>query len=107
MAPSILPRGTGSVPLSRILVDSSLQYARGYGWIFPSYRQLAGYAIAHAAASVECLIVGLFWPERAWAPLHSGSVLLFLGLVLVFAGQFVRTTAHDSSWGELQSYRAA
>lgn len=52
-----------------------------------------GYAIAHATASLECLIVGVFFPGRAWAPLHAGPVLLFLGLVCVVVGQYVRSVA--------------
>jgi protein-S-isoprenylcysteine O-methyltransferase len=52
-----------------------------------------GYAIAHAAATTECLLTNLFWPNRSWAPLHSSSLLCFLGFALVIIGQTVRTVA--------------
>jgi protein-S-isoprenylcysteine O-methyltransferase len=52
-----------------------------------------GYAIAHSAAALECLVTNLFFPDRAWAPLHSGSVLLLLGLLAVGVGQGVRSAA--------------
>ncbi|KAI1167508.1 isoprenylcysteine carboxyl methyltransferase [Nemania serpens] len=51
------------------------------------------YAIAHAAASLECLLTQLLFPNRAWAPFYSGHVLLLLGLVLVFVGQTARSLA--------------
>ena len=52
-----------------------------------------GYAIAHAVATLECLLVNVFWPDRSWAPLHSGPLLCLLGLVLVAVGQTVRSVA--------------
>ncbi len=51
------------------------------------------YAIAHATATVECLVVNLLWPHRSWAPLNSGPILVLAGLVLVLVGQLVRTVA--------------
>ena len=51
------------------------------------------YAIAHSTAMLECLVVNLFWPQRSWAPLYTGSVLLLLGLILTAVGQFIRTAA--------------
>ncbi|KAB5570267.1 Isoprenylcysteine carboxyl methyltransferase family-domain-containing protein [Coniochaeta sp. 2T2.1] len=51
------------------------------------------YAVAHAAASAECLLSNLIFPNRAWAPMHSGPVLLFLGLVATVVGQIVRSAA--------------
>lgn len=51
------------------------------------------YAIAHSAAAVECLVTNTLFPDRAWAPLHSGSVLLLLGLLAVVVGQVVRSAA--------------
>jgi len=52
-----------------------------------------GYAIAHAAATTECLLTNVFWPNRSWAPLHSGSLFCLVGLVLVVVGQTVRSVA--------------
>ena len=52
-----------------------------------------GYAIAHTIATFECLLTNVLWPNQTWAPLHSGSVLCFLGLVLVVVGQTVRSVA--------------
>ncbi|KAI0202233.1 isoprenylcysteine carboxyl methyltransferase [Astrocystis sublimbata] len=51
------------------------------------------YAIAHTAASLECLFSKLLFPNRAWAPLYSGHILLLLGFVLVLVGQAVRSLA--------------
>lgn len=51
------------------------------------------YAIAHTAASLECLLTQLLFPNRAWAPFYSGHILLLLGLVLVFVGQTARSLA--------------
>ncbi|KAI0408562.1 putative isoprenylcysteine carboxyl methyltransferase [Xylaria palmicola] len=51
------------------------------------------YAIAHVAASLECLLTNLLFPNRAWAPLYSGHILLLLGFVLVFVGQAARSLA--------------
>ncbi|KAK2070387.1 hypothetical protein P8C59_004882 [Phyllachora maydis] len=63
------------------------------------------YAMAHAAAGLECLAVGLLFPRGgawAWAlpsagffagPLRPALLLVPLGLALVVAGQTVRTAA--------------
>ncbi|KAH8673588.1 isoprenylcysteine carboxyl methyltransferase [Xylariales sp. PMI_506] len=51
------------------------------------------YFIAHMSATAECFFTNLFWPNRSWAPLNSGHVLLLLGLILVLIGQFVRSAA--------------
>ncbi|KAI0528050.1 putative isoprenylcysteine carboxyl methyltransferase [Xylaria bambusicola] len=51
------------------------------------------YAIAHVAASLECLVTKLFFPNRAWAPFYSGHILLLLGFILVILGQAVRSLA--------------
>ncbi|KAI2642839.1 Isoprenylcysteine carboxyl methyltransferase family-domain-containing protein [Xylaria nigripes] len=51
------------------------------------------YAIAHTAASLECLFTKLLFPNRAWAPYYSGHVLLLVGLILVFVGQTARSLA--------------
>lgn len=50
------------------------------------------YAIAHASALVETLVVGYFFPHRNWASLVSPLVVP-LGLVLVITGQVVRSLA--------------
>lgn len=51
------------------------------------------YALAHSAAFLECALVSVFFPARSWAPFHSGPLLLALGLVLVLAGQAIRSAA--------------
>ncbi|ORY69724.1 isoprenylcysteine carboxyl methyltransferase [Pseudomassariella vexata] len=51
------------------------------------------YAIAHASASIECLLTKLLWTSRSWAPLYIGHILLLLGLMLVFIGQLIRATS--------------
>ncbi|TRX94533.1 hypothetical protein FHL15_004688 [Xylaria flabelliformis] len=51
------------------------------------------YAIAHVAASLECLLTNLLFPNRAWAPFYSGHILLLLGLIVVFVGQAARSLA--------------
>ena len=51
------------------------------------------YAIAHAAATFECLVTSAIWPGRSWAPLHSGPLLCLLGFCLVVIGQTVRSVA--------------
>ncbi|KAI1375002.1 ICMT-domain-containing protein [Hypoxylon crocopeplum] len=51
------------------------------------------YAIAHTAASFECLLTNLIFPNRSWAPFYSGHIILLLGGILVLAGQFVRSAA--------------
>ncbi|KAM7223736.1 Isoprenylcysteine carboxyl methyltransferase (ICMT) family domain containing protein [Rhypophila decipiens] len=51
------------------------------------------YAIAHSFASVECLVVNLFWPDRSWAPLGGGYLLCFLGVLFVILGQTARSVA--------------
>ncbi|KAI0476817.1 putative isoprenylcysteine carboxyl methyltransferase [Xylaria cf. heliscus] len=52
-----------------------------------------GYAIAHVAASLECLLTKLLFPNRAWAPFYSGHILLLLGFTLVLVGQAARSIA--------------
>ncbi|KAI4596541.1 hypothetical protein KJ359_005297 [Pestalotiopsis sp. 9143b] len=51
------------------------------------------YFIAHSAATIECFFTKLIWPNRSWAPLYTGHILLLIGLIMVFIGQFVRATA--------------
>ncbi|KAI0969190.1 putative isoprenylcysteine carboxyl methyltransferase [Xylaria arbuscula] len=51
------------------------------------------YAIAHVAASFECLLTNLLFPNRAWAPFYSGHILLLVGFVVVFVGQAARSLA--------------
>ncbi|KAI1457646.1 ICMT-domain-containing protein [Annulohypoxylon moriforme] len=51
------------------------------------------YAIAHSAALLECLVTGVLFPNRSWAPFYSGHIILLSGLILVFVGQFVRSAA--------------
>ncbi|KAK5989957.1 Protein-S-isoprenylcysteine O-methyltransferase [Cladobotryum mycophilum] len=51
------------------------------------------YAIAHSAAFLECLIVSVFFPDRAWTPFRLGPFLLALGIVFTVAGQVVRSAA--------------
>ncbi|KAI0542235.1 Isoprenylcysteine carboxyl methyltransferase family-domain-containing protein [Xylaria digitata] len=51
------------------------------------------YAIAHMAASLECLLTKLLFPNRAWAPFYSGHILLLVGFILVFLGQATRSLA--------------
>lgn len=51
------------------------------------------YAIAHAVATLECLLTNLYWPDRSWAPWHTGRVLCLLGVALVVVGQIVRSVA--------------
>ncbi|OTB08011.1 hypothetical protein M426DRAFT_317515 [Hypoxylon sp. CI-4A] len=51
------------------------------------------YAIAHTVAMLECLFTKLVFPNRSWAPLYSGHIILLLGFILVFIGQFVRSAA--------------
>ncbi|KAK5664099.1 hypothetical protein OQA88_314 [Cercophora sp. LCS_1] len=51
------------------------------------------YAIAHTVATLECLLTNLYWPERSWAPWHTGRVLCLLGFALVVIGQTVRSVA--------------
>ncbi|KAK0711047.1 Isoprenylcysteine carboxyl methyltransferase family-domain-containing protein [Lasiosphaeris hirsuta] len=51
------------------------------------------YAIAHAFATLESLVTSVVWPNRTWAPLHSGPLLCLAGFVLVVIGQTVRSVA--------------
>ncbi|KAF5018504.1 hypothetical protein F66182_9509 [Fusarium sp. NRRL 66182] len=51
------------------------------------------YAIAHSAAFIECAFVNLVFPGRHWAPFGTGPLLLGAGLVMVIAGQYVRSAA--------------
>lgn len=55
-----------------------------------------GYAVAHAAAALECLLVALVWPARDLAaPLlpGAGPLLVAAGVLLVLVGQAVRSLA--------------
>ncbi|KAI6373674.1 hypothetical protein MCOR25_003444 [Pyricularia grisea] len=49
--------------------------------------------IAYAFAALECLLVCIVFPSRAWAPMHTGPLLLLLGLVLTAVGQLIRSAA--------------
>lgn len=51
------------------------------------------YAIAHSAASLECLVTCAFFPARSWAPFGTGPLLMLLGISLVVVGQVVRSAA--------------
>jgi len=51
------------------------------------------YAIAHAVATLECLVTNLFWPNRSWAPGHGSTFLMLLGFALVIVGQTARSIA--------------
>ncbi|KUI65555.1 Protein-S-isoprenylcysteine O-methyltransferase [Cytospora mali] len=51
------------------------------------------YAIAHTAAAVECLLTNALFPGRSWAPFHTGTLLMLLGVFLVVVGQVVRSAA--------------
>ncbi|KAH9898929.1 Isoprenylcysteine carboxyl methyltransferase family-domain-containing protein [Xylariomycetidae sp. FL2044] len=51
------------------------------------------YGIAHASACLECLLTCLLFPNRSWAPFYSRHILLLIGLIFVFLGQFVRSAA--------------
>ncbi|KAK7717512.1 farnesyl cysteine-carboxyl methyltransferase [Diaporthe eres] len=51
------------------------------------------YAIAHSAASLECLVTSVFFPARSWAPFGTGPLLMLLGISLVLVGQVVRSAA--------------
>ena len=51
------------------------------------------YAIAHASALLECLFVSFFFPDRNWAPLNTGPLLLAVGVGAVVVGQTVRSMA--------------
>ena len=51
------------------------------------------YAVAHTSAFLECLIVSVFFPERNWAPLGLGPLLIAVGLAMVVVGQAVRSAA--------------
>ncbi|OAA66313.1 protein-S-isoprenylcysteine O-methyltransferase [Cordyceps fumosorosea ARSEF 2679] len=48
------------------------------------------YAVAHAAAFLECVLVNAFRPDRRWA---GSTVVVVVGLVLVLVGQAVRSAA--------------
>ncbi|CAI6092038.1 unnamed protein product [Clonostachys chloroleuca] len=51
------------------------------------------YAIAHATATLECLFVSIFFPNRSWTPLGLGPVLMAAGLVMTIGGQVIRSLA--------------
>lgn len=52
------------------------------------------YAIAHASATLECLLTNLLFPNASWTPgpWNLRPVIVGIGLFLVLAGQIVRTT---------------
>ena len=53
-----------------------------------------GYAIAHTAALLECLVTQLAFPRWHWGmPVYAAHAVMLVGLVLVLGGQFVRSTA--------------
>lgn len=51
------------------------------------------YAIAHTAASLECLLTNVLFPGAQWAPYHLGTAAMLLGLACVVVGQTVRSAA--------------
>ncbi|KAK1828471.1 Isoprenylcysteine carboxyl methyltransferase family-domain-containing protein [Podospora conica] len=51
------------------------------------------YAIAHALATLECLVTNVVWPHRSWAPLGAAPLLCLAGVLLVAIGQTVRSVA--------------
>lgn len=70
------------------------------------------YAIAHASAFVECILVSVFFPNRHWGgPL--GTICLVLGFGLVVIGQTVRSLAmlhagasfnHQIQWSKADAH---
>lgn len=89
------------------------------------------YAIAHASAFAECILVSLLFPDRSWSPslpsfltslhpylealsnVNTGNVLVGAGLVLVIVGQAVRSAAmlhagmsfnHQIQWSKSDSH---
>ncbi|XWW92720.1 hypothetical protein V2A60_000646 [Cordyceps javanica] len=72
------------------------------------------YAIAHAAAFAECVVVSVFFPARRWGGgVGAGRLCLALGLVLVVLGQAVRSAAmlragasfnHQIQWAKADSH---
>ncbi|TQS33301.1 hypothetical protein Golomagni_06362 [Golovinomyces magnicellulatus] len=71
------------------------------------------YAIAHSAALLECITVSFFFPERNWAPFHTGPLLVILGLAFVVVGQTVRSLAmlkagqsfnHEIQWHKAETH---
>lgn len=73
------------------------------------------YAVAHASAFAESILVGVFFPNRHWdvAGLDLGSVCLVLGVVMVVVGQVVRSAAmlqagasfnHQIQWSRSESH---
>lgn len=51
------------------------------------------YALAHSSALLECLVVDVFFPRRAWAPKGLWPVIVAIGILLVIVGQVVRSAA--------------
>ena len=51
------------------------------------------YAIAHASALLETLVVGYLFPHRSWVPGFISPLVVPLGLALVVVGQVVRSLA--------------
>jgi len=53
----------------------------------------SAYQIAHVAASLECLLTTLFFPNRHWAPVAMSRLSLCAGFALVILGQVIRSIA--------------
>lgn len=51
------------------------------------------YPIAHTMACLECLVTNTLFADRRWAPPHTAALPLALGLLMVAAGQVVRSMA--------------
>ncbi|KAL6870043.1 farnesyl cysteine-carboxyl methyltransferase [Amphichorda felina] len=51
------------------------------------------YAVAHTSALLECLVVGVFFPDRSWAPRGLAPLMVAAGLTMVVVGQVVRSVA--------------
>lgn len=51
------------------------------------------YVIAHTAASIECLLSNVLFPNRHWAPYPLATVGLLAGIVCMVVGQVVRSVA--------------
>lgn len=72
------------------------------------------YAIAHASAFVECVLVSVFFPHRSWgSSFHLSTIALVAGLALVVVGQAVRSAAmlhagasfnHQIQWAKSESH---
>ncbi len=53
----------------------------------------SAYQLSHAAASFECLITTLFFPNRHWVPPTLARFLVLVGFALVIIGQIIRSAA--------------